>query len=378
MPVNKKHILFVPSWYPTRDHPYRGDFVQRHARAVATRCEVTVIHCIGDDQIAKIEIEEKSEHKNLREIIAYVPKSRFSWLNAIRKFRAYQRVSRLVDTPDLIHAHVIYTDLLWVWWQKMRGGLPIVITEHSTRYYQKLGTLQKKFAQVLASKSRFLLPVSKRLQLAMESHGINGNYKVVPNVVDTDLFFSKTSIDHTKPFTFLHISMLNDSHKNISGQLLAAKELAALGYKFVFEIGGNGDLDPIVDFVHQNDMQDYIHVFGALSHAEVADKMRRANAFILFSNKENQPCVIIESFACGTPVIASDVGGVAEYFPESFGTVIKPGAVDELVKAMESFLQEQRFENPNVMHAYVVENFSIAAIAKQFDEVYASVISQTN
>jgi len=44
----KLHILFLSSWYPSHVSPSNGDFIQRHAEAIATKHNVTVIYVTTD------------------------------------------------------------------------------------------------------------------------------------------------------------------------------------------------------------------------------------------------------------------------------------------------------------------------------------------
>ncbi len=68
----RHHILFLSSWYPSRVLPNNGDFVQRHAEAVATKHQVTLIHVISDENLAApIEITENNIN-DVRTLIAYV------------------------------------------------------------------------------------------------------------------------------------------------------------------------------------------------------------------------------------------------------------------------------------------------------------------
>jgi len=37
-------VLFLPSWYPSKEHPVEGIMIREHARAVALYADVTVIY----------------------------------------------------------------------------------------------------------------------------------------------------------------------------------------------------------------------------------------------------------------------------------------------------------------------------------------------
>lgn len=376
MNVSKKlHILFISSWFPTRINPYSGDFVQRHAKAVSRLHKVTAIHAEGSDQIKKSETLVNPISNNYKEIICYFPKSKWKLLNFFKKMRTYNTIAKQFEEYDLIHANVIYYNLLWATFQKIFKKKPMVITEHSTVFHHKLGWYKKLIFRFIGSNANLIMPVSDDLKNAMLKNGINGNYKsnTIPNVVNTLHFQPKKTSSNTKKI-FLHISMLLDCHKNISGQLKAAKILNDKGYRFEFHIGGNGNNQKILDFIQKNKASHYIKTFGALSHKEVAEKMKKADAFVLFSHKENQPCVIIESFSVGTPVIASDVGGVSEFFPKDFGKLIPVNDLDALVSAMEDIIQGKTYASPLVMHDYVEATFSEKVIAEKYNEVYQHLI----
>ncbi|MCB4234228.1 glycosyltransferase family 4 protein [Kaistella anthropi] len=69
---------------------------------------------------------------------------------------------------------------------------------------------------------------------------------------------------------------------------------------------------------------------------EVSEKMRASDCFVLFSDYENFPCVLLESLSTGTPVIATKVGGIPEVVNEKNGILIS-NSKDELYEAMKKF-----------------------------------------
>jgi glycosyltransferase involved in cell wall biosynthesis len=111
-------------------------------------------------------------------------------------------------------------------------------------------------------------------------------------------------------------------------------------------------------------------------HKEIANNLKESNLFVLFSNYENLPCVILEAFSCGVPVISTNVGGINEYFPKDFGFLIDTKDEDALLqKTIEVYTNFKT--NKEKMHHYVENNFSTVTIANQFSELYNSALNES-
>ena len=77
-----------------------------------------------------------------------------------------------------------------------------------------------------------------------------------------------------------------------------------------------------------------VRLLGALAHEEIADWFRAADLLCLPSHNEGVPNVVLEAMACGTPVVATRVGGIPEVVPESAGILVPAKAVDALAQAL--------------------------------------------
>ena len=81
---------------------------------------------------------------------------------------------------------------------------------------------------------------------------------------------------------------------------------------------------------------------GIVDPAEVPVLLEDYDALLLPSNYrgEGHPGVILEAYASGLPVIASDIGGIGEIVDESCGILVRPGNVGDLQKALEKLVKE--------------------------------------
>lgn len=370
----RKHILFLTSWYPDRVTKDNGDFIQRHAKAISLRHDVTVLYAVKDVEIKhqRFEMIERKEN-GLREIIVYVKESWFSPFNLIFLCWGYLIGLKHIKAFDFIHLQVCYPAGLIGVYLKNKYKKPLLLTEHWSNLhpqnFKKLPFYKKMAIKWILKKVDKVYPVSDYLGKAIQQLNPNLSYQVIPNVVDVSQFGYSSSRNH-KRFKFLHLSNLVEGAKNISGMLNVARRLAKDGYEFEFHIGGNGDLRPIQHYIHLHQLEKYVHVFGRIEHEKVNALMQQFDCFILFSRYENQPCVQIESFASGLPIIASDVGGIKENFPSEFGILVENENEEELYQAMLTMMTKSDEITQAKMHQFAVDHFSNEVIAAKYDEVY--------
>lgn len=374
----KLKILFISSWFPNRLEPTNGNFVQRHAEAVSKLHDVEVLHAIGDFGLkTKFEIENK-EINNLKINIVYYKNTKFPILNFLRRMKAYSIGYSQMEKPDIIHANILNTNLLFALWLKIKEQMPMVVSEHWSAYLPDAlhprNFLGRKLAQFIGNQSDYIFPVSEKLKKGLRKLGIKSPMKIIPNVVDTSTF---TPIEHKNEiFTFLHISNLVPL-KNIDKIIEAADILHKKRTDFQLHIGGDGSEEDLAKLRKLSEGKSYIKTFGWLTHQEVCKKMQYSNCFILFSTNEVQPCVITESLSCGVPVISSEVGAIPEIVDnESKGILVENNNISQLIQAMETMLNNTKHHNKQELHQYVYQIFSIESISKQFDKIYQDLVKK--
>ena len=372
---NKLHILFLTSWYPSRVLPANGDFIKRHAEAVATQHSVSVLHVITDPKAVKsIEIEIiKSSNKTA--YIAYVRKSKNPFIKLFLFYKAYRILINRIGDFDTIHLNKLYPSGIVALFLKLFQNKRYIITEHWSGYQTPLNLqisiIEKFVSKKIVKNASFVCPVSQHLANSMQDFGLRGKYHPVPNVVMTDIFVPNKSTN--KKLKLIHISSLFDEVKNIKGILHTLSELKEKQIDFTCHfIGGKSDA---YEQTIQNTRLDETNIkfIDFLEQAELVKYLQQADAFLLFSNYENLPCVILESFSSGIPVITTDVGGVSEYFPQNFGTLIPVKDEKALLQAILD-LPDLTWEKPAIMHSYAVKHFSTNTIASRFNTLYQKII----
>lgn len=373
--MSRKNILFISSWFPNKIEPTNGNFVKRHAEAVSLLHNVEILHAIGDSEQKKTYVFDDKIINEIRTLIVYYKNTNNPIINFVRRMKAYKMGFFKINKPDLVHANVLQKSMLFAVYLNWKFKIPFVVTEHWSGFLKinrkKLSKSQLFIAKFIAKRSNYILPISHYLKNDLKDLKFSQKMEVVENVVDTDFFYVKNY--ENKRFTFLHISnliSLKNPEKIVSAAINLAKEFS----NFELQIGGDGDVENLNKLIRENNAENFIKTFGTLSSTEVAEKMRNSNCFILFSNNETQGCVILESISSGTPVIATNVGGIPEIINGKNGILILKTET-ELIKAMKSVLQQEiTFDQPESLHHFIDNHYSMKVIAKKFDQIYRQIL----
>jgi len=85
-----------------------------------------------------------------------------------------------------------------------------------------------------------------------------------------------------------------------------------------FLIGGDGQLrGEIKKYLDENDLTDRVKLTGWIPHDELPDYLNELKLVVLPSYTEGLPNIMIEAMACGTPVLATPVGGIPDVIKDS-------------------------------------------------------------
>jgi glycosyltransferase involved in cell wall biosynthesis len=77
-------------------------------------------------------------------------------------------------------------------------------------------------------------------------------------------------------------------------------------------VGAGNSREALEHLVSSLDLNGHVRLAGVVPHDELRLWYSAADLFCLASSREGWPCVLLESLACGTPVVATAVGGVPE------------------------------------------------------------------
>ncbi|MEE4198264.1 MAG: glycosyltransferase [Bacteroidales bacterium] len=381
MQSDKYTILFLSSWYPTRLFPFRGDFVKRHAQAVGFYNKVICLHVIQDKKMhKKSQRIEKRDQENLIEIIIYFKKKSLGHLSYLFHYlKGFRYIHKRFGNPDLIHGNVLYPIGSVVFMLSVFYKIPYLFTEHWTGFlngtYQRINFFKRRFYNYIGKKAKKVMPVTANLMHAMIDSGINADYRVVPNVVDTKAFKHLLPAGKREK-KILHVSNIRDKHKNISGLLRSISKLRFQRQDFMLNIIHSEENNYLKDLSDSLGLTGkYVFFCGKKTYYEVAEYMRQSAFLVLFSNYENLPCVIVEAFAAGLPVLSTDVGGIREHLDRDKGVLIEKGNEEQLIGQLNFMLDHYQDFDKQLLANYAFENFSFMKVGEKYHQIYQEILN---
>ncbi len=373
------NILHLLSWCPNPDDPTLGNFCIRQINALPD-CNSIVLSAYEDRNMTsgyEIRDEQNEHHRMVRVHYSTAKKGLFRKMHVIKMYNiGLQYIISKYFTPNLVHVHVAYPigiiALLWKW----RHGFKYILTEHWTIYQPQNADMLRGFMKRAIVKTgnnaSAILPVSLDLQHNMERIGIKNKFKVIYNSVDTNIF-RLGEPQHNAKKNILHISTLRDEAKNFSGILRTIERLRQQRDDFVLNVIHDYDAPEFKTLVTQHGLSDCIVFHGKKTSKEVADFFAKADFFVLFSNFENLPCVIVEAFASGVPVVSTNVGGITEILSPERGILINQGDEDALLQSMNQMLDHSSEYDREAIRQYAIETFAAKKIGKEIAEEYKKV-----
>ena len=234
---------------------------------------------------------------------------------------------------DAIDAHYVYPDGVAATWLGRRFGLPVVITARGTdvnlipRY-----RIPKRLIQSAIRDARALVAVSGALKQALVELGApDEKVTVLRNGVETDLFHPPVDRDATRASlglkgpTLISVGGLIQ-RKGHHHTIQAMRQLP--GFDLLI-VGEGPERDRLAALIAEQGVGKRVRLMGPRPHRELPALYGAADASVLASSREGWANVLLESMACGTPVVASNIWGNPEVVgaPEA-GVIYEPNTPD--------------------------------------------------
>jgi teichuronic acid biosynthesis glycosyltransferase TuaC len=330
------NVLVFTSLYPNNVWPHHGVFVKERMTSFAKLDNARIKVVAPVPYFPKLGLGWRRQYSQVARkerrncIDVYHPRylmtpkvamALYGWMMFLSVLPTIKKIKKDFDF-DLIDSHYVYPDGFAAIQLGRFFKKPVVVSARGSdvNLYRTF-PLIRKFLQYVLRKADSVVAVSQALKQSMVQLGISeGKISCIPNGVDAEKFYPMPR-EQARHQLGLQSSKMVLSVGNLTpnkgfGLLIKAFRILAdecdekdLQLAIVGEGAFRSELETMISTLKVNDR---VHLVGAVSHDKLHLWYSAADLFCLASNREGWPNVILESLACGTPVVATPAGGIPE------------------------------------------------------------------
>lgn len=217
---------------------------------------------------------------------------------------------------DLIDAHYFYPDGVAAAMLGTHFKRPVVITARGSdiNVIARNHKIQRNLIQKAAQDAAGIIAVSDGLAGAMADIGINRDrIHVLRNGVDLEMFKPTDKAQCRQQFGVDQPLLTSVGNLvPLKGHDLVIKSLLDLPSYNLLIVGSGPEETALKSLTHQLGLDNRVSFHRGVPHEKMRDVYNAADALVLASKSEGWPNVLLESMACGTPVVTTRVSGAAE------------------------------------------------------------------
>lgn len=291
--------------------------------------------------------------------------------NAIKEFK-----------PDIIHSgHIwILSDIA------TKFDIPTVITSHGTDIigYNAWDEFRKYFINAIKGCSKIItISDSNNENVLKAVPDAKDKIVQIRNGYDQNIFkkeeYNKTEI--------LKSIGIEKEYKNIvlfSGRLVQVK-----GVDILLQAAKMYDKEDVLtiivgDGILRNELEQLskdldlknVKFTGSKDQFTLNKLYNIADASVLSSRYEGFPLVVIESLACGTPLVCTDIDSMKNFMNEKFGIMVEKENPEALAKGIIDVLNKKEEYNSDEISKYIKDNYSQSLLINKVIKIYENCLSK--
>jgi glycosyltransferase involved in cell wall biosynthesis len=379
--------------YPNRRSPSFGIFVQEQARKLQQIFDLEVMAPVPwfpfintVPKYKHFQSLEKEEYFNgikvYRPRYFLIPKffkflDYYLYFHVLRHFLA--KVFKNNDF-DIIHSHWGYPDgLAGLRWSRNLKK-KCILTVHGNEsicFFER--SLRKKIILRQLKNFDHIITVSNDLRSKLlKEYSVPGNkVTIIPNGIDTIKFFPIDKIE-AKIMCGLNISkkyilsVCRLSPEKGLEYLLRAFSLMANDDLRLIIVGDGMLRDSLTELSRNLNIDDKTIFIREINHGNLYKYYNAADVFCLPSLWEGSPCTIIESMACGTPIVSTNVGGIPDIVTDKCGLLVGSKNSVELSDALKHSITKQW--NREIIVS-ISKQYAWSEVTNRIQKVYERIMS---
>lgn len=286
-------------------------------------------------------------------------------------------VARYAHDCDVIHTQwTLSAGAAWL--SKVIHRRPILATLQGSDIFQVTRSrLGAWLTRVVLQRCDRISALSQALAISTAAIGIPlSAITITPNGVDLTKFVPPSN---SREPLILYVGSLI-KRKGVVYLLEAMSEIAEVYPASRLMVVGDGPERPSLEKrVTDLGLTGRVTFAGPQSPTQVRQWMQRAKVFVLPSVEEGLGVVLLEALACGTPIVASRVGGIPDVVTPDVGLLVPPANSDLLVRAIGRLLSNDQewAEMSKNARTRAEKHYDWHQIAAQFITIYQEIVGVT-
>jgi glycosyltransferase involved in cell wall biosynthesis len=252
--------------------------------------------------------------------------------------------------PDILDAHFVWPDGVGVASLAKELKIPYVITLRG-KLYECL-PIPSQRRQCASALQRASAVISNSSLMAHEARKLGASVDhivVIPNGINHEQFQPKDKRTCRRELGLplngrIIVTVAHLGHRKGHHEVIRALADLPDDVRLVI-VGGSaqgGTSAKLRAVASEVGVEDRLILPGPQPYEKVPIYFSAADASVLASYREGCPNAVLESLACGTPVVASDVGAVRDILPEpDVGRIVRPQEIGPLRDALVDVLDRQ-------------------------------------
>lgn len=325
---------------------------------------------------------DKIEYKPLKGITGW------SSLSGFRK----SALINIIEAYDIVHLHWIdqlidiraikemstYKHLVWTIHDKkpFLSCFHYENKENETQddgiksFIKKLYHFKQSIIAEIDNKQLIYVSPSKDYVYRLQTSQVTSSKKAfnIPNGVDTAIFKpAATEIVKKGKYILALAQSIEDYNKGFDVLINALKLCNNLNFKLLLLGKGNLSIDlPNEQLGYVSDDVKLVEVYSL------------ADLFVIPSREDNLPNTVLESLACGTPVIGSNIGGIPDMVrPDITGDLFEVGNSEELAQKINAWFERDDLDQISKnCREIAVNEYDLSVQGKAYKKLYEEILSQ--
>lgn len=327
-----KKVLIISNMYPSKDHLSYGIFVKNQVEQLRENDVHSVLAVNTNPDTGKVNVLKKYA----------------SW--GLQVFSAYRK-----DKKDIgiTHSHYVFPSGMFSYLLKQRFGIPYIVTAHGgdINKMAKKSARIKGYTEKILQHADHIIAVGEELASHIERdfHVSQEKISVMSMGIDRTVFSKPTSkkeiakqlgFDETK-VNFLFVGNVIQE-KGVEELIEAFLKLdqANSNKAALYLVGSTKNVNFSARMKERASASEHIHFIEPMPQKRLAQYFQAADVFVLPSYIEGLGLVALEAMSCGTPVIASDVGGLHYMLQNEAGVLVPPKDANALYTELEKVVQQ--------------------------------------